>query len=485
MFIGRPERRPMPLAFLAICLLLIAPTSHARADTPLDFLVQQVCDDGSGGHTSADPVTCPATARKLKIGESLPYHKWDIGGGQISDSYPIAELGGRLRVVQTAFFDSQTSFVPPVFDAADPATGRSGYDLLLADGAYVSAAGTYDPGAGWQPIWNNSACSLADSWVYAPKTLTVPFSYGDTTTSLNVSSPQCPPNSNFGMSYTGWNYYPLMKYESGKNLNTIKIWHFSGQSVNSSGIEEFYFTKEYGKTRWEAWSSTVSAANSSVVSRCPTGTNSGTVIFGSTTYYLVDCHDWSTAIPSATGDWYQASSWHIDPLYYSLNILKNTHMQCTNNSGASGQCGASYSCGTILPWNRTGNLNWGYDQNVQAPNSSSNCALILSIPDGPNGQSVYQDVTSIPSGYSTYSFGAALWTPNGSALGATVAVDEIDNSGSVIAQHGASATVTRQRRYIQGTFSISSATKALRFEIRPTSTSYTYEFTEAWIAPQP
>ena len=160
-------------------------------------------------------------------------------------------------------------------------------------------------------------------------------------------------------------------------------------------------------------------------------------------------------------------------------------MQCTNNSGASGQCGASYSCGTILPWNRTGNLNWGYDQNVQAPNSSSNCALILSIPDGPNGQSVYQDVTSIPSGYSTYSFGAALWTLNGSALGATVAVDEIDNSGSVIAQHGASATVTRQRRYIQGTFSISSATKALRFEIRPTSTSYTYEFTEAWIAPQP
>ena len=87
MFIGRPERRPMPLAFLAICLLLIAPTSHARADTPLDFLVQQVCDDGSGGHTSADPVTCPATARKLKIGESLPYHKWDIGGGHGASSY--------------------------------------------------------------------------------------------------------------------------------------------------------------------------------------------------------------------------------------------------------------------------------------------------------------------------------------------------------------------------------------------------------------
>lgn len=272
----------------------------ARADTLADYLVQQVCDDGNGGHTSADPTTCPAAARKLRIGEALPYHKWDTasGAGQISDSYPVAELQGRTRVVHTFFFNDTSNFQNPEFDLADPITGRTGYDLSMTDGSYVSFAGTYDPDAGWQPLWRNSACSLSDSWVIGPKAQTLPLTYGDTTTSLNNRSPQCPPSSAYGSSYTGWNYYPDYLYESGKRLNTVKSWHFNGPSINADGIEQFYFTKEYGKTRWEAWSSKVSAPSANAVARCPTGVDNGVAVFGSTTYYLTDCHDWSFVKPA-------------------------------------------------------------------------------------------------------------------------------------------------------------------------------------------
>jgi hypothetical protein len=315
-------KSPLRIVFPAavpLALLMSAGRQPACADTLVDYLIQQVCDDGAGGHTSADPITCPGMARKLRVGESLPYHKWDTAGGlgQISDAYPIADLYGRLRVVQTFFFNDTNAFQIPVFDLGDPATGRTGYDLMQADGNFVSGAGTYDPGAGWQPMWSNSSCSLADSWVVGSKTQTVPFSFTDTIATLNISSPQCPPNPWFGTSYTGWNYYPNLAYESGKLLNTIKTWHFSGPTINESAIEEFYFTKEYGKTRWEDWSSQVSGPNPIAVARCPTHTAGGVNVFGTTTYYLTDCHDWSYIHPSPTGDWDPAAYWHIDPLYYS------------------------------------------------------------------------------------------------------------------------------------------------------------------------
>src|SRR5262249_11752510 len=136
-------------AWAAICGAVMASllvfSRPAHADTMQDYLVQEVCDDGAGGHTAADPITCPTAARKIRIGEALPYHKWDgtssTTAQQISDSYPIRDLLGRTRVVQTAYFDSQTSFVNPYFDASSAATGKSGYDLIIADGSYVSAGG--------------------------------------------------------------------------------------------------------------------------------------------------------------------------------------------------------------------------------------------------------------------------------------------------------------------------------------------------------
>ena len=122
----------------------------AKADTIQDYLIQQVCTDGTGMVTSEDPVTCPTRARKLQPGELLPYHKWDMPQqsnlAQISDSYPVLDIYGRTRVVSTFYF-TRDDYVP-YFAPAGPSDGISAYDLGVTDGAYASFAGTYDQGGG-------------------------------------------------------------------------------------------------------------------------------------------------------------------------------------------------------------------------------------------------------------------------------------------------------------------------------------------------
>jgi hypothetical protein len=487
-------------ALLVLSALLLDPAKSA-ADTPQDYLVQQVCDDGFGGATSADPITCPGSARKLRIGERLPYHKYNMPKSplaQISDSFPIADLYERTRVVQSFFFTTY-SYVPR-FDGAAAFTGNSsfdyaaqvgttGYDMAIADGNYVSYAGTYDGGRGWQPFWANSQCAIGDTWLIAPKNAPIPMSEGNITSTLNISSPQCPPNSNFSPSLTVWNFYNNVPYQSGKSLNSIKTWHFSGPTLDSDAIEVFYHTKEYGKSRWEAWRSahSVSGPSSVALARCGIGTNNGVNVFGATTYYLVDCHDWTFIYPAEGGGWDPVTNWHVDPHYNSINLLKNTHMQCTDASGRAADCGYGGSCTVTAPWQLLGSISWAFNEQLMGATRSANCSMRLTTYAAPNGQSVYQDVSSLPAEYSAYTFGVALWRPENieAPQTAEVVVFEVNAAGQIVGRHSVTANVTRQRRFFSGSFVKSPQTQWVRFQVYVNTPNRPLEISDAWIAPDP
>src|SRR4051794_19257494 len=83
----------------------------AHASVPTDYLVQEVCLDGGGNVTSADPAYC-SSKRKLNVGESLPYHKIDHSGNWYSDSFPIADTHGMSKAVQTNFRKSRLNSDP-------------------------------------------------------------------------------------------------------------------------------------------------------------------------------------------------------------------------------------------------------------------------------------------------------------------------------------------------------------------------------------
>lgn len=465
----------------------------AAADTIQDYLVQQVCiSPATGAVTAEDPVTCPGRARKLQIGETLPYHKWDMPTqsnlAQISDSYPIADLYGRTRVVQNFYFTRDDAI--PVFWPGNPESGISAYDLAVTDGNYASAAGSYDSGGGWQPFFSNAQCSIADSWITAPKNLEVPFTQGQAITTLTGTFPQCPTVDGFATSLTVWNYYPAYLYQSGKTLNSIKSWHFGGDSLNSNAIEVFLYTKEYGKTRWEAWQSSNerSQPDPVAVERCGVGTTNGVAIFDRTTYYLAACHDWTFIFPAADGGWNPAQ-FHIDPFYNSINLLKNTHMQCTDQSGRARTCGLQNNrCRTIVPWERFGDLNWAFNQNPQAPRESSNCSLLFSIPTPPTGaQAVYQDTAPIDRAHSDFTFGVALRAPlsSGPTYPLYVIVFELDASGAQLAQHVVNVSAQKNYRIFKGSFTRHPNAYTFRFQINPDAMNTEFEMTDAWIAPKP
>ena len=502
--------RLLPFAVL-VCLIGYCPKS-AHADQPSDYLVQEVCDDGNGGHTGQDPFLCPNSARKLRVGETLPYHKWnapfntsDTAQHEISDSYQILDLFNHMRVIQTEYFDYMNgSFDNPTYKASRTTPNNvygGAYDAIGGDGSYFNIMITTDTGGGWQPIWSSSppSCSLNDSWILFSTSGDPTTFNNDVTENISIN-PQCDPDSGAAQSITHYSFYSGFTYTSGKSLDTIKTFHFGANSYNAPGIEMFYFTKQYGKTRWEYWaaaSSQYTGPNQFAMSSCPTGANGGVEVFAQTTYYLQACQDWSNIGPASSvgtgADWDPSASWHIDPLLNSINFLSNTHLQCTDSNGNSGSCanGSGASCQTIAPWNRAGDLNWGFDPDPQhalaAGTGDQNCAWLINLPDTYVGQAIYQDAP-VYSGTYAYTYGAAIWNPY-SGQGdetAIIAVYELDSNGSVVASHYTQASgITDVAQYYSGSFTSSPQSSTFRFVIYPQNVGGVYEFTESWVGFQP
>ncbi len=94
--------------------VITPPGSMPSATTPVasdtyDFLVQDVCLDDADRVLPDDPAACKKR-RNLRIGESLPYVKIDMGDGfqlapkpgwQRSDSIPMLTRSGRSLVISS------------------------------------------------------------------------------------------------------------------------------------------------------------------------------------------------------------------------------------------------------------------------------------------------------------------------------------------------------------------------------------------------
>jgi len=245
---------------LAVTYLGITASSAMAAQNPdsviSDFLIQDVCITDTGQVTGDDPATC-ARHRDLRIGELVPYIRTDLEYSkhryQAFISYPTVGLGGRFMIQTAKDFggrDRSAAF-------RDNEPDRDGFDLAELTGKYASFVATQDPSGGLQYFWSKSCHTsypqrLDDSWILFPTDIDSPNQHGSTTTFLRIA-PACPPS--FDTAYTAWHYVPrgAITYTSGKTLDTITSHHFGGDSNSADHFEQFYFTREYGFTRWERW----------------------------------------------------------------------------------------------------------------------------------------------------------------------------------------------------------------------------------------
>ena len=482
----------------------------AHASVPTDFLTQQVCISG-GVVTNADPVTCPTSRRHLNVGEALPYHKIDLLGIQISDSYPIADLNGVSKAVQTYFYTSTYQAHPDPrftgmvhFNAQD-----GGYNILGADSSNIFFRGTWDPAGGWQPWWT-SGCQ-AKGWLVAPNTSSA-FAFGSMG-SPTMMYPDCPGTGPVAVtnSWVDWDYHPVTYAAAGtpKTLDSIVSFHFAGDGTGGvwGPAEVVYLTQEYGVTRWEAWSDDPAATTpSQVMAQCPSSLYSATLHTHS--YKMVDCHDWSTIdtsmapwdptghAPGGTPVQNNPLTFAVDPLYTSHNWLKNTHIGGPYAANTGPSCDSAY-------WNWINSpapLTWAWDNTNYSPFNTlpqpsstayaptGNCTMVFTTPSTVGGQALYQQITLPVSGSGQVGFGGMMWAPDDTdedlaSPHMTVRLFQLDSSGSIITWDDIEADLSSHPNSWGSSFTLSNSAKYLTIAFYPWAANTRYEVTGAWVAP--
>lgn len=245
-------RMPLALAaMLAACGASNAPTAEPRS--PLDeFLIQNVCLDEADAVTAEDPANC-ARSRNLRFDEVPPYLLTDYdkahGGKRYQAVTSVTLPDGRVRVSKHMGNDLAAAFDPT----------SDGYDIIELQGDYVSFVATYDQQCGEQRF---SGAGSGDGWLLFPSR--APAHPGSRRQDMIVERrdppPACP--SRQSVSRAGgrqivahWTAPQSFRFESGKALTTIVSEHRAHHDLSrpENAIERFYFTREYGVSRWEAW----------------------------------------------------------------------------------------------------------------------------------------------------------------------------------------------------------------------------------------
>jgi hypothetical protein len=237
----------------------------------LDYLIQNVCVDASDRPIVGDPATC-GTSRNVRIGERVPYILTDVDTRNNNTryeghfSYPLAGTDGLLKVIAVKQLIGGNR---PVLDANYQygfSETRDGYDLLDVSDTFVSAIRTSDGGCFDQkfstpdPVTGNFL-KRTNGWRFMPRAGATAFGTEQHNIRIDRLTPIIPSTCNRvdrvldNSVLAVWSPPEAITFESGKTLSTIQTSHVANFNFDeeNNAIEKYFFTREYGYTRWEAW----------------------------------------------------------------------------------------------------------------------------------------------------------------------------------------------------------------------------------------
>src|SRR6266446_536187 len=320
-------------AAVTVCTALSASADDtggaASAEVISDFLIQNVCLDGSRtvleGVSPIDGDPRCAAQRDLIPGEKLPYHKHDqpspgdratvARGYQRHDSFPV-ETGPFGRVVEHSFdFGAGAGRRFGVFDAGK----GDGGDITVMSATAASFAATEDGGGGFQ-LFVGPDCrgrvnpaGLTDSWLIAlfDPSRAIPMQ-GEAVARLadlrEGRQDSCPPR--FNAAFTRW-YTSPVRYRAAEGqgvpvtLMTLISEHYGGERPEGADhVERFYFTRGLGSARWERWQNQQGSRGFSTEKLAKAATD-----FASSgrcskqeapegdAFVMIDCREWTFIVP--------------------------------------------------------------------------------------------------------------------------------------------------------------------------------------------
>ena len=248
-----------------------ASVASLDATNPMTWLVKSVCTNSLDQPVAADPYGgCPFGdgIRKIRSGDPLPYHNVDQEGVQQRDAFPVIyPINGKTSIIAT--FD----YFP--FNRFNLYNGTDGYDVFTVRKDWVSITNTSDGGGYGQTFYGNP-CTIGGGWVLFPASnfLMPPDQAGHEAVQMRgVNWEQrdqnypgdCP--LSYAMPQTSWSYQSDFAF--GGDNGSPKIPKIMQTVISNHGfpsdpmklpnfllnghLEVFYFTREYGITRWEVW----------------------------------------------------------------------------------------------------------------------------------------------------------------------------------------------------------------------------------------
>jgi hypothetical protein len=473
--------------------------AHLDASDPLSWLVKSVCTDAHDLVLPLDPYDgCPAGTgiRKIRSGDPLPYHNIEQGRYQQRDSFPVYDpVHGRTWMIASFDYSPFNRF--NLFDGSD------GYDVYTLQNGWATIVNTSD-GGGYGQTFYGGDCTIGAGWVLFPVTGflqggsgTIPIAdvYWEQT---GQSYPgDCPARYSTD-TLTTWEYRRGVEFggvggNPAKHMDALISHHGfqPGSRFLSRGhLEVFYFTKEYGSTRWEVWTPLVQQPKATSECRVPANQT-----YQGVTFVVQYCHDWSAVVPASSPG---IPVWPIA----NTNLLAKPHFDGTVT-------GAWHALGTSPAGNP---INWRVDNSTSARDTRASPIGVRYLradcgagSDGRcNGfdEAVYQDipVSRFPD-TGPYAFGVGARTEaDRGVIG--VAVQQLDKSGkvlwadtivdSVLPDNGTSpspgeaSSVYLSARFVYKTTTITRSmnTATMRFLISP-QTPQTFDILEAWLSAWP
>jgi plastocyanin len=470
-------------------------------EDPWTWLIKSVCVDSTDKVVKADPYTgCPPNTaiRKIRTNEPLPYWNFDQFSQQRHDAFPYQDprTGTTIAVMP---FDFEPHGTYNLADASD------GYDIYGVQNGLVSGFNTQD-GGGYSTTFFGANCTVGDGWIFFPSSGFL--NAGSRTDQISgvywqqagQSFPgNCP--TGYGDSGTSWE---VKNYTFGgkngsrqKTMETILSIHGfqdTEQFRTQGHLEVFYFTREYGITRWEVWKP--------VQQNIPSTTACNDV--GNRTYNGVEfnvsaCRDWSNVVMPTSAS---IPVWPIP----NFNVLKASHFDDAFNQHWFR--GGNSPAGNIINWSLK-NSTSDYDRKYASAGVRylvTNCGAGADGQCGaPNTQIIWQDVgvEQFGNGWN-YGYGANLrLEPGQSGTGKMrIGIQMIDGAGKVLWARWKDAEVTsdngnntpadvkssvyRTSKFVYGLekMDIKPGTTKVRFVFSPL-TAHTFEIVNAWLAPWP
>ena len=283
-----------------------------------------------------------------------------------------------------------------------------------------------------------------------------------------------------------------------KTMDTMVSYH-----GNVGHLEVFYFTREYGITRWESWQPVSQGFSPGGVCNGPT-----TMTYDNTQFTRVDCRDFSDVQVSPS------NAYPIWPIP-DINLLQHAHFD--DGGGYTNTVPAGQQTGL---WHRGGNsvegniINWNFGNSTSLDDTSSifgnlkgvrylatNCGGTCT---GAYVQEIYQEVPiSRFISNANYGYSADVRTESGQGT-IQITLQEINTEGTkVLWQDSVQGTVTTENGPAQSADQLGSVyltsgfisktvqipilpdAGVIRYYFTPLTSNITFDILDAWLAPWP